>query len=219
MLSDERRKIIEAEEQFRHELRASFEDIASRIAAESRDAKEDLKVEIKAIEKSLGAKVMEFLNSAVGMWLLSSVVITGGAAVFQRLQHHYDVEEKNKTQLVLYQFEIGNRIQNMKYFLRQAKTVGDAKIALEGVFRSKFPLSPDLKDQNLSTLYFSLQQLAHGSTIEKNKKAMDVVRDLEDAEYLLQSQKNDAPLDAADKQRLEKLIAAIENLHIETSAK
>lgn len=215
MLSEERKNILEAEERFRHELKSSFEGITAKINSES----QDLKAEIKAVEKNLGSKLMDFLNSSVGMWLLSSVVLTGGAAAFQRMQHHYDLEEKNKSQLVLYQFEIGNRIQNMKYFLRQAKTVGDAKSALEAVFRSKFPLNPDLKDQNLSALYFSLQQLVRGTGVEKSKKSMEVIRELEDAEYLLQSQKNDAPLDAADKAKLASLVSAIENLHIEAVAK
>jgi len=215
MLTEERKQIIEAEERLRHELRASLEHLYKKSSVESESAS----AEIKTVEKSFGNKLMEFLNSAVGMWLLSSVVITGGAAVFQRLQHHYDVEERNKAQLVLYKFEIGNRIQNMKYFLRQAKTVGEAKNALDGVFRSKFPLSQDLKDQNLSTLYFSLQQLAQGNAIDKSKRALAVVLDLEDAEYLLQSKNNDLPLDANEKEKLLKLVAAIENLHIEGASK
>ena len=107
----------------------------------------------------------------------------------------------------------------MKYFLRQTKTVGDAKSALEAAFRSKLPLNPDLNDQNLSALYFSLQQLVKGAGFEKNKKSMEVVRKLEDAEYLLRSQKSDTPLDAADKAKLAALVTSIQNLHIEAIAK
>lgn len=203
MLSDDKKSIIEAEERYRHELKLKLEAGLSRL--------ED---GVKQTEKKFASKLMEFLNSAVGMWFLSSVVITGGAAGLQQIQHHYEIEQKNKSQLVAYQFEIGSRIQNMKYFLRHAKTVGDAKSALASVFKSKFPLNPELENQSLSALYFNLYQLVDGTDKEKSRRAIEVVLDLEDAEILLQSQKNDQLLDAEDKERLKKLIIAIENLHI-----
>lgn len=210
MLSEEKKIIIEAEEKFRHEFRLKLESETS--AAKSGLNK--LEAEFVQVEKKFSAKLMEFLNSSVGMWFLSSVVITGGAAMLQQIQHNYEAEQKNKAQLIEYQFEIGNRIQNMKYFLRHAKTVGDAKSALAGVFKSKFPLSPDLENQSLSALYFNLYQLIDGTQKDKSMRATEVVLDLEDAEISLQSQKNDQPLNVADKERLSKLVTAIENLHI-----
>jgi hypothetical protein len=210
MLDDDKKTMIEAEERFRHELRIKLANEANSLQT----GITHLGGEIKNAEKKFVTKLMEFLNSSVGMWFLSSVVITGGAATLQQIQHHYELEQKNKAQLVSYQFEIGNRIQNMKYFLRHAKTVGDAKSALASVFKSKFPLNPELENQSLSALYFNLYQLIDGADKDKSKRAIEVVLDLEDAEILLQSQKNDQLLDAADKERLNKLVAAIENLHI-----
>lgn len=210
MLSDDRKTIIEAEERFRHELKVKLEAEAESL----KSGLHRLEAEVKQVEKKFSAKLMEFLNSSVGMWFLSSVVITGGAAGLQQIQHHYETEQKNKAQLIEYQFEIGNRIQNMKYFLRHAKTVGDAKSALASVFKSKFPLSPNLENQSLSALYFNLYQLIEGTDKEKSKRAIAVVLDLEDAEVSLQSQKNDQTLSVADKERLSKLVADIENLHI-----
>lgn len=210
MLDDDKKTMIEAEERFRHELRIKLANEANSLQA----GITHLGGEIKNAEKKFVTKLMEFLNSSVGMWFLSSVVITGGAATLQQIQHHYELEQKNKAQLVSYQFEIGNRIQNMKYFLRHAKTVGDAKSALASVFKSKFPLNPELENQSLSALYFNLYQLIDGTDKDKSRRAIEVVLDLEDAEVLLQSQKNDRLLDAADKERLNKLVAAIENLHI-----
>lgn len=210
MLSDDRKTIIEAEERFRHELKVKLEADAESL----KSGLHRLEAEVKQVEKKFLAKLMEFLNSSVGMWFLSSVVITGGAAGLQQIQHHYETEQKNKAQLIEYQFEIGNRIQNMKYFLRHAKTVGDAKSALASVFKSKFPLSPNLENQSLSALYFNLYQLIEGTDKEKSKRAIAVVLDLEDAEVSLQSQKNDQTLSIADKERLGKLVADIENLHI-----
>jgi hypothetical protein len=210
MLDDEKKKIIEGEERFRHALRLQLEAEAAKLKAEAVAAG----TQLKQAEKKLGGKVMEFLNSSVGMWLLSSVVITGGAAALQQIQHHYEIEQKNQSQLATYQFEIGNRIQNMKYFLRHAKTVGEAKSALGSVFKSKFPLSAELEHQSLSTLYFNLHQLIKGTEKEKNVRALAVIRDLEDAEILLQSRPDQDPLNAADRESFSKLISAIESLHL-----
>lgn len=210
MIDDDKRKAIEAEERFRHELRLQLESEAIKLKAEAAL----VGAQIKQAEKKLSGKLMEFLNSSVGMWFLSSVVITGGAAGLQQIQHLYEVEQKNKSQLVTYQFEIGNRIQNMKYFLRNAKTVGEAKSALGSVFKSKFPVIAELEHQSLSTLYFNLHQLIKGTEKEKNLKALEVIRDLEDAEILLQSRPDNEPLNNADRDSFTKLIAAIENLHL-----
>ena len=48
---------------------------------------------------------------------------------------------------------------------------------------------------------------------------MAVVLDLEQAEFLLRSQKNDQLLDANDKEKLAKLVTSIENLHIGKAVK
>ena len=215
MLSEETKKRIEAEEQFRHDLKVKLE--AELATAKSAFA--SLQREAEQVEKRTASKVMEFLNSSVGTWFLSSVVITGGAAMLQQIQHSHEIEQKNKTQLISYQFEIGTRIQNMKFFLTQAKTVGDAKVALASVFQSKFPLNPELEKQSLSALYFNLHQLIEGSEKEKTRLAMAVVLELEQAEFLLQSQKDTQLLDANDKAKLAKLVTAIENLHIRGAVK
>jgi hypothetical protein len=210
MLDQEKIKLIEAEERFRHELRLQLESDTAKVKASAAS----FGSQVIHAEKKLGGKVMEFLNSSVGMWLLSSVVITGGAAALQQIQHHYEVEQKNKSQLVTYQFEIGNRIQNMKYFLRHAKTVGEAKAALGSVFKSKFPISAELENQSLSTLYFNLHQLIKGTAKEKNARAMEIIRDLEDAEILLQARPDAEALNAEDRDSFNKLILAIESLHL-----
>ena len=215
MLSEETKKRIEAEERFRHDLKVKLE--AELTSAKSAFA--SLQKEVGQAEKRTASKVMEFLNSSVGTWFLSSVVITGGAAMLQQIQHNHEIEQKNKTQLIAYQFEIGTRIQNMKFFLTQAKTVGDAKVALASVFQSKFPLNPELEKQSLSALYFNLHQLIEGSEKEKTRLAMAVVLELEQADFLLQSQKDNQLLDANDKEKLAKLVTAIENLHIRGAGK
>ncbi len=210
MLDDERKKLIEAEERFRRDLKMQLEIEASKLRSDA----SSLPAQVKQIEKKTTSKIMEFLNSSVGMWFLSSVVITGGAAALQQIQHHFETQQKNKSQLVVYQFEIGNRIQNMKYFLRHARTVGEAKVALGGVFKSKFPINAELANQSLSTLYFNLHQLIGGTPREKNLKALEIIRDLEDSEVLLQSRPDSEELNATDRSSFNKLILAVEELHL-----
>ena len=210
MLDEEKNKVIEEEERFRHALRLQLELEAAKLKAEAAAAATQLKL----AEKKLGGKLMEFLNSSVGMWLLSSVVITGGASALQQIQHHHEIEQKNKSQSAVYQFEIGNRIQNMKYFLRHAKTVGEAKSALGSLFKSRYPISAELENQSLSTLYFNLNQLIKGTEIEKKVKALAVIRDLEDAEILLQSRPDQELLNAADLEIFNKFITAVDSLNL-----
>jgi len=210
MLDDEKKKVIETEESFRYALRLQLEAEAAKVKTEAATAA----AQLKQAEKKLGGKVMDFLNSSVGMWLLSSVVITGGASVLQKMQHSHEIEQKNRSQAAVYQFEIGNRIQNMKYFLRQAKTVGEARSALGSLFKSKHPISAELEHQSLSTLYFNLHQLIKGTEKEKKVKALAVIRDLEDAEILLQSRSDKDPLTAADLKIFHKFIAAVESLNL-----
>ena len=70
MLTDEQRRIIEAEEQLRHEVRR-------RLDTENPPPPPP---EPPAPKVAFGKRVFEFFNSSVGMWLLSSVVLTGGAS-------------------------------------------------------------------------------------------------------------------------------------------
>jgi hypothetical protein len=64
-----------------------------------------------------------------------------------------------------------------------------------------------------------LHQLIKGSEKEKTKRAMEVVLKLEQAEYALQSKQNNQLLDANDKEKLMKLVAAIESMHISEPVK
>lgn len=213
MLSEDKKSIIEAEERFRHEVKLKLESEF----AKSKSAIENIEESAKEIEKKASSKVFDFLNSSLGMLLISSVLISGGGTLYQQAQHHYALEQKNNEQLAAYQFEIGDRIQNMRYLLRNSRTVGDAKNALSSIFKSKFPLDSDLDNKSLSALYFNLHQLIQGSEKTKSRKAIEIVRDLEDAEYSLQSRDNNSPLTADEKAKLTKLVLDIEKLHLDSS--
>jgi hypothetical protein len=211
MLSDEQKKIIEAEETHRHEFRKTLEEVSVTVSKKV----DDVISEVKAEEVKLGSKLMAFLNSSVGTLLLSSVVITGGAGLIQQIQHNYDTQQKKREQLVIYKFEIENRLDNMEFALRRAQTVGDAKDALNRLFKSKFPLSPELENRSLASLYLNIYELVPGTEKQKAQAAIDFIRELEDAEYLLNSQTNNTkPIDAQDKVQFSKLIKSIRALKL-----
>lgn len=75
MLTEDDIKRIHAEENLRYGFRQQL-DAASKPTAPAQSPPE---------KHGAGKKLMDFLNSSVGMWLLSSVVLTGGAAVIQQV--------------------------------------------------------------------------------------------------------------------------------------
>jgi hypothetical protein len=205
MLTDEKKALIEAEERFRHELRQKFE--AEIVATEQ---------EIKVSEKKLFEKINTFLNSSIGLLLVSSVVVSGGGALYQQIQHDYESREKSKEQSLAFKFEIGDRIKNMQFLLKRAKTVGDAKIAMASMFKSQFPLNSNLDNKSLSSLYFSLYQLAEGTERERSKEAIQILDELEELEYSLQSRVDTDILNASEKNQIIKLVSSIESMHLGT---
>ena len=203
MLTDEKKALIEDEERFRHELRQKIEsDIST------------TEEEIKTSEKKLFEKINTFLNSSIGLLLVSSVVVSGGGALYQQIEHDYESREKSKEQSLTFKFEIGDRIKNMQFLLKRAKTVGDAKVAMAGMFKSQFPLNSSLDNKSLSSLYFSLYQLAEGTEKERSKEAIQILDELEELEYSLQSRVNSDVLNAYEKEQIIKLVSSIESMHL-----
>ncbi|HSI00243.1 MAG TPA: hypothetical protein VLA02_06540 [Reyranella sp.] len=206
---DERRRQIEAEEELRYSVRRRL-DAEHGVAQPAQPA-------LPSRAHGFGKKIMDFLNSSVGMWLLSSVVLTGGAAWIQSVQHKHEVEQKNREQLAAHRFEVTHRLDQMEYGLRRAKTVGDAKSAMDGMFKSKFPLSPDLQNRSLGSLYLTMLQLINASDDKRSTEVMDFIRRLEEAELSLQSEPDDKPLDAEQREHLRKLLKTVKTLHLSGS--
>ncbi|MBM3648095.1 MAG: hypothetical protein FJX11_09930 [Alphaproteobacteria bacterium] len=205
MLTDGEHKRIEAEEQVRHEVR-------KRLEAESPTAAPP-----PPQRESFGKRMLDFFNSGVGMWFLSSVVLTGGAALLQDIQHNHEIAQKNREQLQQHRFEIAHRLDQMEYGLRRATTVGDAKAALDGMFKAKFPLTPELQNRSLASLYLTMYQLLRGTEQQKSEQAMNFIRRLEEAELSLQSVDDAKPLDMKQKERLHRLVASVRALHLSST--
>ena len=203
MLTEDEMKRIAAEERYRHSIRKSLEEESASPAAEPPPPPPP---------PGVGAKLYEFLNSSVGMWLLSSVVLTGGAAFLQQVQHQHEISLKNQADLTSHRFEIEHRLDGMSFLLRRAVTVGDAKAALGGVFKSAIPVTPELQNRSLASLYLSVYPLLAGTEKEKTNRAYNLVKQLEDVELVLQPLPDDKPLDDAQRTQITKLMAAIQQL-------
>jgi hypothetical protein len=203
MLTEDEMKRIAAEERYRHSIRKSLEEESVQPAAEPPPPPPP---------PGFGSKLYEFLNSSVGMWLLSSVVLTGGAAFLQQVQHQHEVSLKNQADLTSHRFEIEHRLDGMSFLLRRAVTVGDAKAALGGVFKSAIPVTPELQNRSLASLYLSVYPLLAGTEKEKTNRAYNLVKQLEDIELVLQPLPDDKPLDEAQRTQVAKLMTAIQQL-------
>ena len=202
MLTEEEMKRIAAEERYRHSIRMSLEQEAAKPAVEP----------AAPPAPGFGSRVYEFLNSSVGMWLLSSVVLTGGAAFLQQIQHEHEIAQKNQSDLINHRFEIEHRLDGMSFLLRRAKTVGAAKAALGGIFKSAIPLTPELQNRSLASLYLAVYPMLVGTEKEKTNKAYNLVKQLEDVELLLQPLPDDKPLDEDQRNQITKLLTAIQQL-------
>ncbi len=201
MLTEDEMKRIAAEERYRHSIRKSLEEESAQPAAEPPPP-----------PPGFGSKLYEFLNSSVGMWLLSSVVLTGGAAFLQQVQHQHEISLKNQADLTNHRFEIEHRLDGMSFLLRRAVTVGEAKAALGGVFKSAIPVTPELQNRSLASLYLSVYPLLAGTEKEKTNRAYNLVKQLEDIELVLQPLPDDKPLDEAQRTQIAKLMTAIQQL-------
>lgn len=200
MLNEDRKSIIEAEERYRHE-------IAKKLRADLGAVEEDA----KKLGESFWDKAMEVLNSNFGLWFLSSVLITGGAAVYQITQHHYDAKLIRDEAIITCEFEIANRLNGMKFLLLRAKTVGQAQFALTPISKSLGAVSSEYENVNIAVLYFKIFQL----TGQRDIKIGDLVRELEEKNLLIQSENPKLTVDEADRKRLIEIIDALHQYEIE----
>lgn len=200
MLNEDRKSIIEAEERYRHE-------IAKKLRTDLGAVEEDA----KKLGKSFWDKAMEVLNSNFGLWFLSSVFITGGAAAYQITQHHYDAKLIRDKAIITCEFEIANRLNGMKFLLLRAKNIGQAQFALTPISKSLGPVSSEYENVNIAVLYFKIFQL----TGQRDVQIGDLVRELEEKNLLIQSENPKLPVDEAERKRLIEIIDALHRYEIE----
>jgi hypothetical protein len=201
MLNDEDLRRIAAEEHFRHGVRKSIEAEAAPPPA-------------PPPRHGIGKRLFDFFNSSLGMWLLSSVLLTGGAAMLQQIQHNHEIAQQHRQMRLQHRYEIEHRLDTMAFQLRHATTAGAARAALEPIFKSSVPLTPELQNRSLGSLYLALQPLLLAPERHKAQQAMAIVKRLEQAELSLGSQPETQPLSADQRHQLAKLVDQIRDLSL-----
>lgn len=191
MLDEEKKKLIEAEERYRHE-------IIAKVRSEMQSA---IDTTIR-IERNLWGKLYELFNSNLGMWLLSSVFISGGAALYQSAQHQYETKLAVQKEVLTCEFEIANRLNAMRFLLKRAKTVGDAQNALTPISKSFGAVSPEYEHVNIAALFFKAFQLT--GTIDRQVE--DGVKELEEKNLEIQASNPSAMFTEADRKRLLEIV-------------
>jgi hypothetical protein len=199
MLDDQKKKLIEAEEEYRH-------NITQKIRAQVESAEQTA----VALEKTFWQKVYEVANSNFGLWFLSSVLITGGAAVYQIADHHYVEKITTQRELQTCEFEIANRLNAMKFLLQKAKTVGDTQLALTPITKSFGAVSAEYDHVNIAVLYFKSYQL----TGIRDKETEEHVKELEEINLAIQQANPKALLDEQIRNKLLKLISILQSHEI-----
>ncbi len=195
MLDNEKKKLIEAEERYR-------QDVAEKLRTEA----ESIQNATKKIEKDFWSKASEVLNSNFGLWFLSSVFITGGAALYQIAQRHYEAKLNTQKELLTCEFEIANRLHGIKFLLLKAKTNGDAQNALTPVSKSFGAVSSEYENVNIAVLYFKIIQL----TGFMDSEISAYVKGLEEKNLVIQSENPKTPFKEADRKELIQLISTLQ---------
>ena len=174
---------------------------------------------IKEIEDDKKTGHSEFLgkilNSNLFIWFLSSIIISGGAALYNNSQHRFELESAKQKELTNCQFEIVNRLNSMSFLLKRAKTMGDVKYALSSMRKSLGPVISEYENVNIQALYFKIYQI----TGVRNKEIGETLIALEEWDLLSQVDDPTTLLKDADKVSILELINSLkkyEDQQIET---
>jgi hypothetical protein len=200
MLDDKRKSLIEAEEEYRHK-------ISQKLKAEVQSIEQS----VKGAEKDFWGKASDILNSNFGLWFLSSVFISGGAALYQITQHHYLEKLNTQKELIICEFEIANRLNAMKFLLQKAKTYGEAQAALTPITKSFGAVSSAYEHVNIAALYFKTYQLTGEMHIDIANK----VKDLEEMNLAIQAANPKTPFSDPDRNKLLALVADLQRFEME----
>ncbi|QWE12120.1 hypothetical protein [Polynucleobacter sp. AP-Titi-500A-B4] len=144
----------------------------------------------------------KLLNSNFFIWFLSSIIISGGATLYNNSQHHFEAESNKQKEINNSQFEIINRLNSMSYLMKRAKTMGDVKHALSGTHKSLGPVIPEYENVNIAALYFKIYQLSG----TRNAEIGAYLRELDEFQLASQIDDPSTPLKDADKNKILNLI-------------
>ena len=160
-LTDERKAEIALEEVYRAQIQPTK---LSKIVADA---------------DSVGARLLKFFNSNLGIWLLSSVLLSSMATFLQREHQQAVKQAAHKLQIDTTKFYVSDRVEEIRFFLRNAKTNAECAQALESLFRTSYPNPGHMGTSSVYSLVFAIYPLVAAPHDKLIADALRTIRALE----------------------------------------
>jgi hypothetical protein len=184
MLTEDEKKRIRAEETLRVELRRELAALAHRDEPPPRPAQP-----AQAARTSLWG----VLNSAVGMWFLTTVAAGAITLGFQWLDSEYKRQAEISQAVRRIATELHNRIDEIEERMEAAVGAADVVAVLAQLDAGSVRVYDDLKERNLVSLLVETEALVSASRKSEVQRAIHAARQLE---RLRQHLKAGEPIDA-----------------------
>ena len=127
----------------------------------------------------VGDRLLKFLNSNLGIWLLSSVVLSSMATLLQR-EHQKSVERTaTRLQITATKFNVSDRVEELRFFLRNANTNAEYAQALESLFRTNYPNPGSAGGSSIYSLVFAIYPLLADPHDALISDVLETIRSLE----------------------------------------
>lgn len=128
---------------------------------------------------SVGRRLLKFFNSNLGIWLLSSVVLSSMATFLQR-EHAKSVDRAaNKLQIQTTKFNVSDRVEELRFFLKNANTNAECAKALETLFRTNYPNPGPTGGSSVYSLVYAIYPLLANPHDTVVKDALATIRNIE----------------------------------------
>ena len=128
---------------------------------------------------SVGRRILKFFNSNLGIWLLSSVVLSSMATFLQREHAKYLDEAANRLRIESTKFNVSDRVEELRFFLRNANTNAECTKALETLFRTGYPNPGPTGGSSIYSLVYAIYPLLANPHDKVIKDALETIRKME----------------------------------------
>jgi hypothetical protein len=128
---------------------------------------------------SVGRRILKFFNSNLGIWLLSSVVLSSMATFLQREHAKYIDKAANRLRIESTKFNVSDRVEELRFFLRNADTNAECTKALETLFRTGYPNPGPTGGSSIYSLVYAIYPLLANPHDKVIKDALETIRKME----------------------------------------
>jgi len=167
MLTEQDKARIRAEEVFRAELRR---ELVAHAPAEASAADGP---------KARKGRILAFLNSAVGMWFLTTVAAGAITTGYQWVDSGLKRQSEIRLSMARIGTELNNRIDEIEQRVSVASTTAEVLAVLNQLDASTIRIFDELKERNLLSLLVELNTQASGGRKGRVQTAIQSARKLE----------------------------------------